>query len=296
MELQLTPQTLPSVEGNFDVYKADVQALIDGFKGKPLTEETVAPVKSAIRQMRTTLEKYESTSIGMYFETPKKLLKAKFAELYAIIAEGENKVDAVIAEDTRKRNEELTDRLTKYIKSKIKDLAVESDVVDYVILHKAFFNKTAKEAETLDNIDTQLLQLEKNFAAFTRATKKVNKFALVLGGAFNKGRYLYSLEKYGDGNDSASILAEEEHDRLIAVPETPTPTPTPTSAPVRSVAVEAEEACTEITVDFPHYEKKTSKGTDELAYSFTVPKEQKKAFAELLKELKAVGIKYKKNI
>ena len=287
MELQLTPQTLPSVEGNFDVYKADVQALIDGFKGKPLTEETVAPVKSAIRQMRTTLEKYESTSIGMYFETPKKLLKAKFAELYAIIAEGENKVDAVIAEDTRKRNEELTDRLTKYIKSKIKALAVESDVVDYVILHKAFFNKTAKEAETLDNIDTQLLQLEKNFAAFTRATKKVNKFALELGGAFNKGRYLYSLEKYGDGNDSASILAEEEYDRLIAVPEKEE-LPEAVRAPV-----EKEYA---IEVGFPVVDKPAIKAAEELNYSFMVPKAQKKAFAYLLKELKEAGIKSKKNL
>lgn len=255
-----------------------------------MTEETVAPVKSALRQMRTTLEKIESTSISAYFETPKKILKAQFAELYSIIADGESRVDAVIAEDTRIRNEKTTERLNNYITSKVKGMDLEDDAVEYIFLHKSFYNKTAKDAETLDNIDQQLVYLEKNFAAFSRATKKINKLAQEVGPAFNKERFLYSLSKYGDNNDTIATDAEEEADRLKeAVPEVVCTT----AVPVKSKAVEEVEEVV-LAVSFPVYDKKKSKGSDDVVLSFTIPKEAKKQFSALLKELKGVGIRSKK--
>ena len=48
MELMLTPKELPSITGNFETYKEDLVKQIEGYKAMPLTEETVAPVKSAI--------------------------------------------------------------------------------------------------------------------------------------------------------------------------------------------------------------------------------------------------------
>lgn len=291
MELMLTPKELPSISGNFEQYKNDLVKQIEGYKAMPLTEDTVAPVKSAIRTIRTTLEKIESTAIGAYFDTPKKMLKAQFAELYGIIADGESKVDAIIAEDTRKRNDETTKRLTDYIGSKITGMALETDAVDYVILEKAYFNKTAKEAAVLDDIDRQLIQLEKNFAAYLRAEKKINKIAQSLGPVFNKGRFLYGLSKYGDNNDSTAALAEEEAERLSNIPAEEQKPVARAAVPVKSSAV--IETVT-VEVDFPVVDKKTSKGSDEILVSFTVPKEAKKQFAELLKELKEAGIKSKK--
>ena len=285
MDLNLAPQTLPEVKGNFDQYKGELIKLVDGYKDKPLTEETVAPVKSALRQMRTTLEKIEATSVAAYFDTPKKILKAQFAELYSIIAEGESKVDAVIAEDTRKRNEATTTRLTAYIAAKADTMHVDKDVVDYVILEKSFYNKTAKEIETLDNIDRQLVQLEKNFAEFNRATKKIEKLGKELGPAFNSARFLYALSKYNDNNASTASLAEEEAERLItAVPEV---------AKRQAAAVSAVEIKT-LSVDFPVVDKKKSKGSEDVIYTFTVPKESKKSFTELIRELKDLGITSKK--
>ena len=285
MELQIMPKEVPNITGNFDQYKAELVKLVDGYKDKPLTEETVAPVKSALVQMRTTLEKMESTAIGSYFDTPKKIMKAQFAELYSIIAEGESKVNAVIAEDTRKRNEATTTRLTAYIAAKADGMFVEADVIDYVILEKSFFNKTAKEIETLDNIDKQLLTLEKNFAEFNRATKKIEKLAKELGPAFNKARFLYGLSKYGDNNASTASLADEEAERLItAVPE----------VKKRQAAAVADIEIKTLSIDFPVVDKKTSKGTEDLFYVFTVPKEAKKSFTEMLSELKDLGIKSKK--
>ena len=291
MELMLTPKELPSITGNFEQYKNDLVKQIEGYKAMPLTEDTVAPVKSAIRTIRTTLEKIESTAIGAYFDTPKKMLKAQFAELYSIIADGENKVDIIIAEDTRKRNEATTARLVTYIKSKIEGMALETDAVDFVILEKQLFNKTVKDAEVYDNIDRQLEALEKNFAAFIRAEKKINKFAQELGAVFNKGRYLYGLSKYGDNNDSVAAQAEEEAERIR---EIPAEEKKPASAPVKILTEDNEEETILITTEFPIVDKKKSKGSDDLLISFTVPKEAKKQFAELLKLLKDAGIKSKK--
>jgi len=287
MELSLAPKAMPSITGNFNDYKKNLIKTIEGYKGMPLTEETVAPIKSAIRQIRTSLEKMESTAVSAYFDTPKKMLKAEFAELYSIIAEGEGKVDAIIAEDTRRRNEEVTERLVKYITSKVGSMALEKDVVDYVVLRKSYFNKTAKEVETLNEIDAELLQLEKNFASFIRAEKKINKLAQEIGATFNKGRFLYALSKYGDGNDSVAAQAEEEADRLAQAAKEPAPVKAQARMP------EVEESIT-ILLDFPVVDKKKSKGSDDVTLSFSVPKEAKKNFAELLQQLKAVGIKSKK--
>jgi hypothetical protein len=291
MELMLTPKEMPSISGNFEQYKSDLVKQIEGYKAMPLTEDTVAPVKSAIRTIRTTLEKIESTAIGAYFDTPKKMLKAQFAELYSIIADGENKVDIIIAEDTRKRNEATTARLVTYIKSKIEGMALETDAVDFVILEKQFFNKTVKDAEVYDNIDRQLEALEKNFAAFIRAEKKINKIAQSLGPVFNKGRFLYGLSKYGDNNDSTAALAEEEAERLSNIPAEEQKSAARAAVPVKTPVGTGSFT---VAVNFPVVDKKTSKGSEDLMYSFTVPKESKKQFAELLKELKEAGIKSKK--
>jgi len=219
------------------------------------------------------------------------MLKAQFAELYGIIADGESKVDAIIAEETRKRNDNTTERLLSYIKSKIGGMALEADVVDYVDLKKAYYNKTAKEAETLDDIDDQLAQFESNFAAFLRAEKKINKFAQELGAIFNKGRYLYGLNKYGDNNDSVAAQAEEEAERIRAIPAEEKK---PVVAPVKIITEDDEDETILISTEFPVVDKKKSKGSDELLIFFTVPKEAKKQFAELLKLLKDAGIKSKK--
>ena len=291
MDLTLTPKALPSINGNFDQYKAELVKQIEGYKSSPLTDETVPAVKSAIRQIRTTLEKIESTAISAYFDSPKKILKANFAELYSIIAEGESKVDAIIAEDTRKRNEETTTRLVAYITSKVKGMALESDVVDHVELKKHYYNKTAKEIETLNEIDADLAQMEKNFAEFVRAEKKINKLAQECGPVFNKARYMYALSKYGENNASTASLAEEEAERLSSIPPEAV---LPLGTAKKSIPIPVSSGVEEIIVEFPSYDKKKSKGSEDVAYLISIPKEAKKQFAELLKQLGTVGIKCKK--
>lgn len=292
MELMLTPKEPPSISGNFEQYKNDLVKQIEGYKAMPLTEDTVTPVKRAITTIRTTLEKIESTAIGAYFDTPKKMLKAQFAELYSIIADGENKVDAIIAEDTHKRNNATTVRLVNYIKAKIEQMALETDAVDFVILRKHFYNKTVKDADVYNDIDFQLSCLEKNFADYIRAEKKINSLAQKLGAVFNKGRFLYGLSKYGGGNASTAALAEEEAERIENIPAEENKPKMKVVTDLKNVPI-AEETVS-VSVDFPVVDKKTSKGSEDLVYSFTIPKEAKKQFAELLKELKEAGIKSKK--
>ena len=299
MDLVLAPKNMPSVTGNFDKFKEDLIKQIEEYKAMPLTEDTVAPIKSAIRQKRTTLEKIESTAISAYFETPKKELKATFAELYAIIAEGESKVDEIIAEETRKRNDETTKRFIEYVKNKIKNMALEKDAVSYVLFHKQFYNKSAKEAESLNDIDAQLATLEKNFAAYIRAEKKINKCASGVGAVFDKDRFLHRLSKYGEGNDETAAEAEEEAERILAAPpkekELVKVAPVNISSETVSLNVLTVPLSeVDIRQSFPVYDRKKSKGSEEIILTFTIPKEMKKSFNELLKNLKEVGITNKK--
>ena len=208
---------------------------------------------------------------------------------------GEFKVDEIIAEDTRKRNDETTKRFTEYVKNKIKNMALEKDAVDYVIFHKQFYNKTAKEAESLDNIDVQLTMLEKNFAAYIRAEKKINDLAKKAGAVFHKDAYLHRLSKYGEDNADIAAEAEEEAERILAIPpeeKEPVKTEVPVSAAIGKT--EVPFSAVDIRQSFPVYDKKKSKGSDEITIIFTVPKEMKKSFNELLKNLKEVGITNKK--
>ena len=295
MDLILAPKNMPSVTGNFEKYKEDLIKQIETYKSMPLTDETVGKVKSSIRQIRTTLEKIEDTAVGAYFDSPKKALRASFAELYAIIADGESKVDEILAENDRKRNAETTERLTKYINSKIKGMAVEKDAVDYVLLKKNFYNKTAKEADTLNDIDLQLACLEKNFAAYIRAEKKINKLAETTGAVFDKLRYLHSLSKYADGNDEVAAQAEEEAERINNIPpEEKQPVKKAVSSVNSMASLSVQEENVSIETTFPAFDKKKSKGAEEMEITFMVPKELKKSFSALLKELKEIGITSKK--
>lgn len=301
MDLILAPKNMPSVTGNFEKYKEDLIKQIETYKSMPLTDETVGKVKSSIRQIRTTLEKIEDTAVGAYFDSPKKALRASFAELYAIIAEGESKVDEIIAEDTRKRNDETTKRFTEYVKNKIKNMALEKDAVDYVIFHKQFYNKTAKEAESLNNIDAQLTALEKNFVAYIRAEKKINDLAKKTGAVLHKDAYLYRLSKYGEDNADIAAEAEEEAERILSIPPEEKEQFKTATSPISQGYVAASSNVVISTISdvhisqfFPAYDKKKSKGSEEITLTFTVPKEMKKSFNELLKNLKMVGITNKK--
>jgi hypothetical protein len=287
MELELVPKVLPQVTGNFESYKEMLVKQMEVYKNTPLTEENVPQIKSAIRQMRTSIEKIESSAISVYFDTPKKILKAQFAELYAIIAEGEQKVDAIIAEETRKRNEALTSKFISYIQNKIQGMELEEDVVDFVPLKKHYYNKTAKEPDVLNEIDSDLLTLEKNYRSYKRAKERIAKIADELGSVFNRRLYEFQLSKYGDGNDDVALRADEEAERLRNVKLNPTPkVSTKPVTPVEVVVVSWE---------FESLSKTDLKNTEDIGIVFSVPKKHKKGFNEILKLLKSAGIKVKKN-
>jgi hypothetical protein len=287
MELELVPKVLPQVTGNFESYKEMLVKQMEVYKNTPLTEENVPQIKSAIRQMRTSIEKIESSAISVYFDTPKKILKAQFAELYAIIAEGEQKVDAIIAEETRKRNEALTSKFISYIQNKIQGMELEEDVVDFVPLKKHYYNKTAKEPDVLNEIDSDLLTLEKNYRSYKRAKERIAKIADELGSVFNRILYEFQLSKYGDGNDDVALRADEEAERLRNVKLNPTPkVSTKPVTPVEVVVVSWE---------FESLSKTDLKNTEDIGIVFSVPKKHKKGFNEILKLLKSAGIKVKKN-
>jgi len=286
MELELVPKTLPQVTGNFESYKEMLIKQMEVYKNTPLTEENVPQIKSAIRQMRISIEKIESSAISVYFDTPKKILKTQFAELYAIIAEGEQKVDAIIAEETAKRNNALTSRLINYIQNKIQGMELEEDVVDFVPLKKHYYNKTAKEADILNEIDSDLLTLEKNYRSYKRAKEKIGKIAEELGGVFNRKMFEFQLSKYGDNNDDVALRAEEEADRLKNIKMT---------SAAKSLVKEVTSAeVVVISWEFETLSKNDLKDTEEITISFIVPKKHKKGFNEIIKHLKNAGIKTKK--
>lgn len=289
VDLVISPKKVPEVTGNFDAYKEHLSAMLKVYQGKALTEDTVAPVKAAVQKMRTTLEGIEKTSIAAYYDAPKKLMKARFAELYDMIGEIESKADAVIAEETEKRNNKTTKRLIAYLKSKATELGMDADVVDTIVFEKSYYNKTAKEADVLDDLDRKMNEAKENNKNYDKAVKKLNEVTKEFGALFNKDSYLSLLSKYGESNGSILLEIIEESERLREAMKNPRPA----AAKAAPRGEEPEEAVSyDLYVAFPPVKKaKKDRVIKSYEVTFEVPDEVDAEFKKLLKQLPGAGIK-----
>ena len=158
-----------TIGGNWDSLKANIQKVVDKYKGTQLTEDNVDYVKSLKKQfvsLRTGVELDFKNYKTAYLDPAENLIKAVKAELLAVIDEGESALDKQLDEYDQRRKDELTVILKDYVAESVEKYHLRDEYATQIQLKKNYYNKTAKEEETIADIDAQAKELADKQSAY----------------------------------------------------------------------------------------------------------------------------------
>ncbi len=152
------------VSGNFSELGAKIQAVVDRYKGTKLTDENVDYVKTLKAQfvsLRTGIEREKKEYKKVYLDPAENLLKAMCDELLKIVDEGESALGAQLDEYDQRRKDELTVVLKEYVADAVEKFELRPEYADQIQLKKNYYNKTAKEEDSIDDINAQAEELSR---------------------------------------------------------------------------------------------------------------------------------------
>ena len=158
-----------TIGGNWDSLKANIQKVVDRYKGTQLTEDNVDYVKSLKKQfvsLRTGVELDFKNYKTAYLDPAENLIKAVKAELLAVIDEGESALDKQLDEYDQRRKDELTIILKDYVAESVEKYHLRDEYATQIQLKKNYYNKTAKEEETIADIEAQAKELADKQSAY----------------------------------------------------------------------------------------------------------------------------------
>lgn len=158
-----------TIGGNWDSLKANIQKVVERYKGTQLTEDNVDYVKALKKQfvsLRTGVELDFKNYKTAYLDPAETLIKAVKAELLAVIDEGESALDKQLDEYDQRRKDELTIILKDYVAESVEKYHLRDEYATQIQLKKNYYNKTAKEEETIADIDAQAKELAEKQSAY----------------------------------------------------------------------------------------------------------------------------------
>ena len=158
-----------TIGGNWDSLKTNIQKVVDRYKGTQLTEDNVDYVKALKKQfvsLRTGVELDFKNYKTAYLDPAETLIKAVKAELLAVIDEGESALDKQLDEYDQRRKDELTVILKDYVAESVEKYHLRDEYATQIQLKKNYYNKTAKEEETIADIDAQAKELAEKQSAY----------------------------------------------------------------------------------------------------------------------------------
>ena len=158
-----------TIGGNWDSLKANIQKVVDKYKGTQLTEDNVEYVKTLKKQfvsLRTGVELDFKNYKTAYLDPAENLIKAVKAELLAVIDEGESALGAQLDEYDQRRKDELTVILKEYVDEAVEKYQLREEYSKQIQLVKQYYNKTQKEEDTIANIDRQAKELKDKQSAY----------------------------------------------------------------------------------------------------------------------------------
>ena len=169
LELKISKPTLASdktilVSGNFTELGANIQKVVDRYKGTQLTEDNVEYVKTLKKQfvsLRTGIERERKEYKKAYLDPAENLLKSMTDELLRIVDEGESALGEQLDAYDQRRKDELTEVLSDYVKDAISKFALREEYATQIQLKKEYYNKTQKEEDSIDDINKQAEELSK---------------------------------------------------------------------------------------------------------------------------------------
>lgn len=158
-----------TIGGNWDSLKTNIQKVVDRYKGTQLTEDNVDYVKALKKQfvsLRTGVELDFKNYKTAYLDPAETLIKAVKAELLAVIDEGESALDKQLDEYDQRRKDELTIILKDYVAESVEKYHLREEYATQIQLKKNYYNKTAKEEETIADIEAQAKELADKQSAY----------------------------------------------------------------------------------------------------------------------------------
>ena len=158
-----------TIGGNWDSLKANIQQVVDRYKGTQLTEDNIDYVKALKKQfvsLRTGVELDFKNYKTAYLDPAETLIKTVKAELLAVIDEGESALDKQLDEYDQRRKDELTVILKDYVAESVEKYHLRDEYATQIQLKKNYYNKTAKEEETIVDIDAQAKELADKQSAY----------------------------------------------------------------------------------------------------------------------------------
>lgn len=158
-----TDKTL-SIHGNFTELGERIRSVVDRYKGTQLTVDNIDYVKSLKGQfvsLRTGIERERKEYKKVYITPASRLIDSMCDELQAIVAEGENSLGKQLEEYDQKRKDELTVILKEYVEDAAKKHSLREEYVAQIQLFDKYYNKTQREEDSADDIERQVIELEK---------------------------------------------------------------------------------------------------------------------------------------
>lgn len=240
-----------TINGNFTEVAEKIKAIVDKYKGTILTDDNVAYVKTVKSQfvsLRTAIERERKEYKKVYITPHSRLIDSMCDDLQKLVAEGEDALTVQLEEYDNKRKEELTKILKDYIDN-CRDLSDEEKAK--VVLKKEYYNKTQKEEDTYNDIDSQIEALKQ--------AKKEKEAAIMLieseleGTNIPSQPYIRQLEYHNATEVILQIKAdkkrmeEEKRSKEVVIEETITEVYLPEDNDSEEIQVaKAEEGAEEI--------------------------------------------------
>jgi len=166
VELVIAPASPIVFNNNFDEQKTLLKKELKKYKGMKVTDANFDKCKFVQKQCVTTrnlLETRRKEVIKAYLDLPKDFLNSQFAEMLSLVAEVEDNIKKQMDVYEQERIEELRLALSEYKdRLQAEDFKLEDKFFSKVELKSSYFNKTAKEADSREDIKMQFLQLERD--------------------------------------------------------------------------------------------------------------------------------------
>lgn len=170
LELKIEKPTLANdkktilVSGNFTELGANIQKLVNKYKGTQLTEDNVDYVKTLKKQfvsLRTGIDRERKEYKKAYLDPAENLLKSMTDELLRIVDEGESALGAQLDAYDQRRKDELTEVLNDYVQEAVTENNLRPEYATQIQLKKEYYNKTQNEEDSIDDIKAQAAELAK---------------------------------------------------------------------------------------------------------------------------------------
>jgi hypothetical protein len=162
--LVITPEKAPVVGGNFEQVESVLLAWKNHVSGIEMTEENMTQVEIVKKEavaLRNRLAKIQTDTKRLYFNDPKNVFDKKMAHLLSVVADVESIADGVLDAKEQRRRDDLNEVLDVYKDNFQAKYKLEAGYLERVEYKKEYYNKTAAEKESKNDLEQQFVTLKK---------------------------------------------------------------------------------------------------------------------------------------